>query len=84
MRCDPVQRGALGGGLFDNRHVTCDEVSQTAMNHFRTATRGAAGQILGFNQCHRQTPHGGISGYAGAGNPTTDHQQIEALIRQCP
>ena len=22
------------GGLFDNRHVTCDEVAQTAMNHF--------------------------------------------------
>ena len=84
MGRDPVQGGTLRSRLFHDCHIPRDQIAQTAVNHLRAATGGAAGEILRFNQCHRQSPHGGVSRHAGPGYPAANHQQIEALTCECP
>ena len=58
------------------------EVAQTAVEHLRTATGGAGGEVACFDQRHPQAAGGGIQGGADTHHAAADHHDVELFGAQ--
>ena len=58
------------------------QVAQAAVNHLRTATAGAGGEIVTLDQRHVVAAAGSIERDAGAGHATADDEHVKDLARQ--
>ena len=73
---------ALAQRLIDETDVTGLEVAQAAVDHLGALRGGARGEVLGFDEGCAHAARGGVESDPGAGDPTANDQDVEALAGQ--
>src|SRR5262249_12264328 len=68
--------------LVDERNVALFEVAQSAVNQFRRDAAGSRGKISFIDESDSQSSQGCIEGHPGAGDPATEDEQVEGLVRE--
>jgi hypothetical protein len=80
MRCHGQQQAALATGFEHQSQVPMLEVAHATVNEPRAAAGGASGEVVALEQRHAHAPQRGLARHARAGDPASDHQQIEPLV----
>ncbi|MPM57096.1 hypothetical protein SDC9_103914 [bioreactor metagenome] len=75
------QQAAFLEGLGDQLEVQLVEVAQPAVDELAGAARGALAPVAGLDDSGAQAPGRGIEGDPGAGDTSTDHEDVELLVR---
>ena len=73
---------ALVERLVDEADVALLEVAQSPVDELGALRRGAAGEVVGFDQRRAQAPGGGVEGDPDAGDPAADDEHVEVLVRR--
>jgi len=63
--------------LVDQMELPVLQVSNPAVNETRGTARGAAREIVALDQRHLEPAHRRVPGYPAAGDPASDHKQVE-------
>ncbi len=73
---------ALVQGLVDEADLTLLEVAQATVHELGALRARARREVVALDQRGAQAPAGGVERHPGAGDATTDHQDVELLVAQ--
>ena len=82
MWCVAQHALALVQCFVDEANLSLLEVAKSSVGELARLARGAGGEIVSFDEGHRETARCRIQGHTEAGDPATDDEEIKSMGSQ--